>query len=172
AAIGGKTAIDVPGGKNLVGAFHWPARVVIDPALLETLADSDRRNGLAEVVKTGLLIGEPLWDLPEPVQVRRCAAFKSAVCLADPNDRGIRNQLNVGHTFAHALEAAAGYELPHGEAVALGLTAALQLTGRDEEIAVVRRILAPEPVVVDRDAAWAALRRDKKAAKGSPRLVL
>src|SRR5581483_3780139 len=63
AAIGGKTAIDLPQGKNLVGAFHWPARTVIDPALLETLPDRERRNGLAEVVKTGLLAGEPLWEL-------------------------------------------------------------------------------------------------------------
>src|SRR5881398_3049137 len=63
AGIGGKTAIDIPQGKNLVGAFHWPARVVIDEALLETLPDAQRREGLAEVVKTGLLAGEPLWQL-------------------------------------------------------------------------------------------------------------
>ncbi len=172
AAIGGKTAIDVPGGKNLVGAFHWPARVVIDPALLETLPDAERRNGLAEVVKTGLLVGEPLWELSEPQQVRRCAAFKSAVCLADPHDRGIRNQLNLGHTFAHALEAAAGYELPHGEAVALGLLAALQLSGLPDQVALVQKVLQPTKPRVDRDLAWAALGRDKKATGGRPRLVL
>ena len=131
AAIGGKTAIDIPAGKNLVGAFHWPARVVVDPALLETLPEPELRNGLSEVVKTGLLAGEPLWELPLAEQVRRCAAFKSAVCLRDPHDRGARNQLNLGHTFAHALETAAGYDLPHGEAVALGLLAALRLSGQD-----------------------------------------
>ena len=109
AAIGGKTAIDLPAGKNLVGAFHWPARVVVDPLLLETLPEAELRNGLAEVVKTGLLAGEPLWELRRVEQVRRCAAFKAAVCLADPHDRGPRAQLNLGHTFAHALEAAAGY---------------------------------------------------------------
>ena len=65
AAVGGKTAIDLPQGKNLVGAFHWPVRTVIDPALLETLPESERRAGLAEVVKTGLLAGEPLWELPD-----------------------------------------------------------------------------------------------------------
>jgi 3-dehydroquinate synthetase len=79
AAIGGKTAIDLPEGKNLVGAFHWPARTVVDPALLATLPERERRNGLAEVVKTGLLTGEPLWELPLPEQVRRCAAFKTAL---------------------------------------------------------------------------------------------
>ncbi len=89
-----------------------------------------------------------------------------------PTDRGPRNQLNLGHTFAHALEAAAGYDLPHGRAVALGMLAALELSGNPDAAAVVRRVLAPQPVRVDRDAAWAALARDKKAVGGGPRLVL
>jgi 3-dehydroquinate synthetase/shikimate kinase len=172
AGIGGKTAIDLSGAKNAVGAFHWPARVVCDPALLTTLPDDERRNGLSEVVKTGLLAGRPLWELYEPEQVRACAAFKAAVCLDDPRDRGPRNQLNLGHTFGHALEAAAGYALPHGRAVALGLLAALRLSGLPDQVRVVEEVLAPEPVAVDRDAAWAALARDKKAERGAPRLVL
>src|SRR5262245_20132107 len=81
AAIGGKTAIDIPQGKNLVGAFHWPVRTIVDPALLETLPDAQWREGLAEVVKTGLLAGEPLWELDADELVRRTAAFKAAVCL-------------------------------------------------------------------------------------------
>ena len=170
AAIGGKTAIDLPDAKNLIGAFHWPVRTVIDPATLETLPEAELENGRAEVVKTGLLAGEPLWELPLPEQVRRCAAFKSAVCLRDPHDRGERAQLNLGHTFAHALEAAAGFELPHGRAVALGLLAALRLSGLDT--AAVEETLRPEPVRVDRDLAWAALARDKKVVGGVPRLVL
>jgi len=161
AAIGGKTAIDLPEGKNLVGAFHWPARVVIDPALLETLPERERREGMSEVVKTGLLAGEPLWELPGPELVRRCAAFKSAVCLRDPDDKGERHILNLGHTFAHALEAAAAYEgVTHGAAVALGLLAALRLSGHPT--GVVEEVLRPERVRVDRDRAWAALQRDKK----------
>ncbi len=172
AAIGGKTAIDLHGAKNLAGAFHWPARVVADPAVLETLPEAERANGLAEVVKTGLLAGAPLWELPEPAQVRGCAAFKSAVCLRDPRERGARAQLNLGHTFAHALEAAAGYDLPHGRAVALGLLAALRLSGLDDAVQLVRELLRPEPVRIDSDVAWAALARDKKATGGTPRLVL
>lgn len=172
AGIGGKTAIDLPGAKNGVGSFHWPVRVVCDPALLETLPEEERRNGLAEVVKTGLLMGEPIWELPEPEQVRRCAIFKSALCLADPHDRGVRTQLNLGHTFGHALEAAAGYSLPHGRGVALGMLAALRLTGLAREAEIVERVLAPERVRVDRDVAWAALHRDKKTTGGRPRLVL
>ncbi|MGE5689210.1 MAG: bifunctional shikimate kinase/3-dehydroquinate synthase [Pseudomonadota bacterium] len=171
AAIGGKTAIDLAAGKNLVGAFHWPVRTVIDPALLATLPASQRLEGLAEVVKTGLLAGEPVWELPEPELVRRCAAYKAAVCVRDPYDHGPRAVLNLGHTFAHALEAAGGYrEVTHGRAVALGLRAALGLAGLDDE--PVRRLLDPKPVRVDRDRAWAALRRDKKAENGEIRLVL
>jgi 3-dehydroquinate synthetase len=167
AAIGGKTAIDLPEAKNLVGAFHWPVRTVIDPALLATLPEAERRNGLAEVVKTGLLAGDRLWELPDKELVRRCAAYKAALCLRDPHDRGPRHALNLGHTFAHALEAASGYELAHGRAVALGLQAALRLSGR--ETAPVDDTLAPEPVRVDRERAWQALLRDKK---GRLRIVL
>jgi len=168
AAIGGKTAIDLPQGKNLVGAFHWPARTIVDPALLETLSESQRLEGMAEVVKTGLLAGEPLWELPDDELVRRCAAFKAAICLRDPHDRGERKLLNLGHTFAHALEAAGGYDtVTHGRAVALGLLAALRLSGRDTT--VVAEVLRPEPVRVDRERAWQALLRDKK---GALRLVL
>ncbi|MBA2384782.1 MAG: 3-dehydroquinate synthase, partial [Actinobacteria bacterium] len=170
AAIGGKTAIDLPAGKNLVGAFHWPVRTIVDPGTLETLPESELDNGQAELVKTGLLAGEPLWELPLPEAVRRCAAFKTAICLGDPYDRGERAQLNLGHTFAHALEAAAGFELPHGRAVALGLLAALRLSGLDTR--AVEETLRPEPVRVDRDRAWAALARDKKSVGGVPRLVL
>ena len=78
AAIGGKTAVDLPAGKNLVGAFHYPDRVVVEPGLLSTLPERERRNGLAEVVKTGLLAGRPLWELPEPEMIRACAAFRRA----------------------------------------------------------------------------------------------
>jgi 3-dehydroquinate synthetase/shikimate kinase len=168
AAIGGKTAIDLPQGKNLVGAFHWPVRTVIDPALLETLPEAQRLEGMAEVVKTGLLADEPLWELPDDELVRRCAAYKAAVCLRDPEDRGERKMLNLGHTFAHALEAAAGYEgVTHGRAVALGLVAALRLSGGDT--GVVEELLHPKPVRVDRERAWEALLRDKK---GRLKLVL
>jgi shikimate kinase / 3-dehydroquinate synthase len=171
AAIGGKTAIDLQQGKNLVGAFHWPERAVIDPLALETLPEEERAEGMAEVVKTGLLAGEPFWELPPPALVRRCAAYKAAVCLRDPYDEGERVVLNLGHTFAHALEAAAAYEgVTHGRAVALGLRAALKLSGRSTD--VVDDVLAPRPVRVDRERAWEALQRDKKARSGELRLVL
>jgi 3-dehydroquinate synthetase len=165
AAIGGKTAIDLPAGKNLVGAFHWPVRTVIDPVLLETLPEAELRQGRAELVKTSLLADDDL-------DVRGAAAFKTAVCLGDPHDRGRRAILNLGHTFAHALEAASGYELRHGDAVALGLLAALRLSGNGDALRRVEDELAPRRARVDRERAWAALQLDKKRAGGSVRLVL
>jgi len=170
AAIGGKTAVNLPEGKNLVGAFHWPVRTVIDPELLKTLPEEQRREGLAEVVKTGLLAGEPLWDLPDDELVRRAAAYKTALCLRDPHDRGPRQVLNLGHTFAHALEAGSDGAVSHGRAVALGLRAALRLSGRSTE--VVDGVLAPEPVQANRERAWKALKRDKKSTGGELTLVL
>jgi shikimate kinase/3-dehydroquinate synthase len=163
AGIGGKTAIDTPQGKNLVGAFHWPARVVIDESLLETLPERERRQGEAERIKTELLAGREL-------DVRAAAAYKSALCLRDPHDHGPRQWLNLGHTFAHGLEAAADYDLPHGEAVALGLLAALRLSGHDTTL--VEDALDPQPVHVDRERAWEALQRDKKRTGESFNLVL
>jgi shikimate kinase / 3-dehydroquinate synthase len=165
AAIGGKTAIDLPEGKNLVGAFHWPAATAIDPLTLETLPEEQHRQGRAELVKTALLAGRPL-------DIRGAAAFKTAICLGDPHDRGRRSWLNLGHTFAHALEAGAGFELAHGDAVALGLLAALRLSGNEEGLREVESELAPAPVRVDLERAWEAMKRDKKAADGKIRLVL
>jgi 3-dehydroquinate synthetase len=168
AAIGGKTGINTAEGKNLVGAFHFPRQVFVDPSFLSTLPDEERRAGMAEIVKTGLLAGTELWELPEEGMIRACAAFKASVVLADPYERaGRRVILNLGHTFAHALEAGSGYELRHGDAVALGLLAALRLSGRPTE--VVEEVLAPELVRADRDRAWQALLRDKK---GELNLVL
>jgi 3-dehydroquinate synthetase len=163
AALGGKTAIDIPEGKNLAGAFHWPTLVVLDEALLETLPERERRQGRAELVKTELLVGRSL-------DVRAAAAYKVAICLRDPHDHGPRRWLNLGHTFAHALEAAADFDLPHGDAVALGLLAALRLSGRATDD--VERELAPQPVHVDPERAWQALLRDKKRTGDAINVVL
>jgi shikimate kinase / 3-dehydroquinate synthase len=161
AAIGGKTGINTAGGKNLAGAFHFPESVLIRPDLLATLPEKDRRGGLAEVVKTGLLAGREVWELPEAEMIRACAAYKAGVVLSDPYEtEGRRAVLNLGHTFAHALEAGSGYRVAHGEAVALGLLAALRLSGQPTD--AVKEILRPEPVEADVDTAWSALKRDKK----------
>ena len=178
AGIGGKTAINIQTGKNLVGAFHWPARVVIDPDLLATLPEQERREGMAELVKHGLLLGERVWELPDAQMVRKSAAYKLRIVLRDSHERGVRATLNLGHTFAHALETAGAFGRPtHGEAVALGLVAALRIStqryGLDPAwLQAVEDVLAPRPVAVDRDLAWTALFRDKKVAGGTPKFVL
>jgi len=161
AAIGGKTGIDTAEGKNLAGAFHFPRLVVLEDSYLATLPESERRAGMSEVVKTGLLAGTDVWTLPEAEMVRACAAFKAGVVLSDPFEReGRRTILNLGHTFAHALETGSGYTVSHGDAVALGLLAALRISGLPTD--AVEELLRPEPVSADADAAWAALKRDKK----------
>ena len=161
AAIGGKTGINTEEGKNLAGAFSFPSAVFVDRAYLATLPAEERHAGMAEVVKTGLLAGEDVWSFGEEAMIRACAAYKAGVVLSDPFElEGRRTILNLGHTFAHALETGSGYTVKHGEAVALGLLAALRLSGL--ETTVVEEVLRPAPVAADRDAAWAALKRDKK----------
>ncbi|HQR47266.1 MAG TPA: 3-dehydroquinate synthase family protein [Thermoanaerobaculia bacterium] len=141
-ALGGKTAVDLPAGKNLAGAFHMPRLVAVEPAVFATLPPRAFRSGLAEVVKSALLSRTFFRAMPRLAPglarrdaealaeaVRRSLAMKAAVVTADPFERlGRRFALNLGHTVGHALEAASGYRLTHGEAVAWGLLAALRLS--------------------------------------------
>jgi 3-dehydroquinate synthase len=146
-AYGGKTGVDLPEGKNYVGAFHQPAAVITDPRTLTTLPEEELRAGFAEVLKTGLIAGGRLWEdvramppLREALDadmdlvtrvVFGCVRTKLDVVAADELDEGVRASLNLGHTFAHALESATGYErYRHGEAVALGLRVAVRLSER------------------------------------------
>jgi 3-dehydroquinate synthase len=147
ASVGGKTAVDLPQGKNLAGAFHHPSLVLIDPAVLATLPARHVRAGLAEVVKMGMAVDATLFrwlerhtariESGEPAAlehaVARSVAAKLAVVRRDPRERegGARTALNYGHTLGHAIEAASGYRgLLHGEAVAVGMRAAAELSVR------------------------------------------
>jgi 5-deoxy-5-amino-3-dehydroquinate synthase len=150
AAIGGKTGVDLPEGKNLVGAFWQPAGVICDTALLGTMPAREWASGRGEMAKYTFL-GEPDLPLLElDAQVARCVARKAAVVEADERDTGERVLLNYGHTLAHALEAAAleaGDDLRHGEAVAVGLVYAALLARRlgrigDDRVAFHREVLA------------------------------
>jgi shikimate kinase / 3-dehydroquinate synthase len=145
-AYGGKTGVDIPEGKNYVGAFHQPAAVITDPLTLATLPEAELSAGFAEVLKTGLIAGGRLWEevrampplreaLADMDLVTRvvfgCVRTKLDVVAADELDEGVRASLNLGHTFAHALESATGYDrYRHGEAVALGLRVAVRLSER------------------------------------------
>ncbi|HKA03120.1 MAG TPA: 3-dehydroquinate synthase family protein, partial [Acidimicrobiales bacterium] len=128
AAIGGKTGVNLPEGKNLVGAFWPPAAVLCDTDLLATLPEREWRCGHGEMAKYHFLTGDDLLTLPLDERIGRCVAIKVAVVAADPYERtGQRATLNYGHTLAHALEIAVDFDLRHGEAVAIGLVFAAEL---------------------------------------------
>jgi shikimate kinase / 3-dehydroquinate synthase len=137
-AYGGKTGVDLPEGKNYAGAFHQPAAVLCDPAVLDTLPPEEHAAGFVEVVKTALIAGGPLWarvrrgEDPDTDVIMGCVRTKLGVVAADERDAGRRQVLNLGHTVGHAIEAATSYSrYRHGEAVGIGLLAALRLSGRD-----------------------------------------
>jgi len=173
-AYGGKTGVDLPEAKNYVGAYHQPAAVVVDPATLATLPERERNAGWVEVLKTALIAGGWLWEkvagggeLDEEV-VFGCARTKCAIVASDERDAGIRQVLNLGHTIGHALETATGYQrLRHGEAVGLGLLAALRLSSqpalrRQVEELLRARGLPTELEGTSVEAVLEAVGRDKK----------
>jgi shikimate kinase/3-dehydroquinate synthase len=185
-AYGGKTGVDLPEGKNYAGAYHQPAAVLADPAVLATLPPAELAAGWAEVVKTALIAGGALWErVRDPAAevdadlVLACARTKLAVVAEDERDQGRRQVLNLGHTLGHAIETATGYaRYRHGEAVGLGLLAALALSGQPQLRAEVAELLAARglPVAldpgVDRAAVLTALERDKKRRGGRVGWVL
>jgi len=178
-AYGGKTGVDLPEGKNYAGAYHLPAAVLSDTDTLASLPREELAAGFVELLKTGLLAGGELWERTrsledlEPTQLAElvfaCARYKCEVVAADERDAGLRAVLNLGHTVGHAIEAASGYgRYRHGEAVGLGLLAALRLSeapGLREEVGT---ILARHGLPVELDPAIEldpvlnALQRDKK----------
>ncbi len=194
-AIGGKTGINHVVGKNLIGAFHQPRTVITDFAALTTLPERQWTSGLAEVVKHALIADPTLFELlerdwPSIVDrheatisdiVPRAAKVKARIVSLDEKETGRRAILNFGHTFGHAIEREAGYGyFTHGEAIALGMRAALHqssLVHADEDFdradRLVRRIPAPKlPSHIRRSRLMAAMRSDKKVRAGKLRLVL
>ena len=183
-AYGGKTGVDLPAAKNYIGAYHQPAAVIVDPGTLATLPEAELAAGWAEVLKTALIAGGALWDhlarggeVDEQV-ILACARTKLAVVAADERDAGLRQMLNLGHTVGHAIETASGYSrYRHGEAVGLGLLAALRISDSDGLRAQVRELLLRRglPVTVTGapvDAVLEAIGRDKKRLGASVPFVL
>lgn len=188
ASIGGKTAVDRPEGKNLVGAFHRAELVVMDPELLATLPERERRCGLAELLKHGLIGDAALFSelagvvRPSVAQLERGLRVKLELVEADPRERlGRRALLNLGHTFGHAIERVSGYRIRHGEAVAAGLVCAARLGAElgwsDGAVeARVRAVvescgLATRLTGLDHGALIAALGADKKRRAGRARFI-
>ncbi len=195
AAIGGKNGIDLPAGKNLLGTIRQPDSVAIDPSLLATLPDREFRSGLAEVVKAGLVADAALFRLceermaallrrePRAVDeaVLRAVRAKVRIVARDERESGLREVLNYGHTIGHALEAASGWRLRHGEAVAAGMEAAAflgvelgltpaALAGRQR--AVLRAAGFELRLRLPRARVLAALAHDKKRRDGAARVVV
>jgi shikimate kinase/3-dehydroquinate synthase len=173
-AYGGKTGVDLPEGKNYAGAYHQPSAVIADTATLATLPPEEHAAGYAEVVKTALIAGGRLWEriaAGDPIDddiVFACARTKLGVVAQDERDGGRRQVLNLGHTIGHALETVTGYaRFRHGEAVGLGLLAALRLSGQDALRAQVRELLEAQGLPtsvdgIDAPEVVAATARDKK----------
>lgn len=200
AAIGGKSGVDTPTGKNLVGAIHHPGIVWIDPTFLATLPLAARREGLAEAIKHGVIADASYLEwlhaqmpalvdaapLPRETAnelVERSVAIKGAVVAADEREAHRRQVLNFGHTIGHAIEQVSGYAVTHGEAVAIGMVAEARLAVRlglaaasvpERIIEVVHAAGLPIalPTSLDRDAILAATRQDKKARAGTVRYAL
>jgi 3-dehydroquinate synthase len=196
-SVGGKTGVNHPGGKNLIGAFHQPTAVIADTDTLTTLPDRQLRAGLTEIVKAALVADAAFFawleaNLPqllakEPAAlaeaIRRACAIKAAIVAEDEREQGRRALLNLGHTFGHAIEAGAGYGLVlHGEAVAAGLVLAAELSARlgrlpGADVQRVRALLAAAGLPVDPPRLGAArmlelMAMDKKVKGGAIRLVL
>jgi shikimate kinase/3-dehydroquinate synthase len=178
-AYGGKTGVDLPEGKNYAGAYHLPAAVIADTSTLASLPPEELAAGFVEALKTGLLAGGALWERVRAIEaldpaglddvVFACARYKCEVVAADERDSGLRAVLNLGHTVGHAIEAASGYaRYRHGEAIGLGLLAALRLSEadalRDEIGAILARHGLPAQLdpEIEVDAVLDALQRDKK----------
>ena len=181
-AYGGKTGVDLEEAKNYVGAYHQPQAVIADPQVLRSLEPEELAAGYAEVVKTALIAGGPLWELvrggadpTDPHVIAACARTKLRIVAHDERDEGLRQVLNLGHTVGHAIETVTGYATyRHGEAVALGLLAALRLSGHDtlrDEVADLfraRHLPVRLDDQVDADAVVMATARDKKRVGEGP----
>ncbi len=196
-AVGGKTGVNHPSGKNLIGAFHQPRCVITDPETLKTLPDREYRSGLAEVVKYGL-IRDPeffAWLEAHPNEllardpgiltqaIRRCCELKAAIVGIDEREHGLRAILNLGHTFGHAIETATGYGTwLHGEAVSAGMVLAADLSRRlgwlsnndyERAVALLKRLELPvEAPAIGASRALDLMGMDKKVLAGKLRLVL
>lgn len=178
AAIGGKTGVNLPEGKNLVGAYWQPVGVVCDIDALDSLPEREVRCGLGEMAKYHFLTGNDLLALDLTDRIARCVEIKAEVVVADEREQGRRALLNYGHTLAHALETATHHALAHGEAVAIGLMFAAHLAnvlgripvGRVDEhfrvIAEAYGLATDLPAGLDPEQLLTLMRRDKKARSG------
>ena len=179
AAIGGKTAINTEFGKNLLGTFYQPKAIVVDLDLLKTLPEAEKRNGLAEIFKMGLIARPDFFELEFEELVRASIQQKIAIVEQDPQEKGLRRILNFGHTIGHALETVSQYQMPHGLCVAMGCVIESHLSMclgylSKGDFKRVYSLYEPFhlPAQYNRKDFFAALGKDKKKAAGEIRFVL
>lgn len=187
-SVGGKTGVDLAEGKNLVGAFYQPRLVLIDPEVLKTLPDATFADGMAEVVKYGYIANPEILDMvSQPAYqeqigdiIYECVKIKRDVVAIDEHDTGLRMILNFGHTIGHAAEKLGNYtELTHGQAVAIGMVAAMRLSAMRGNadltaplIALLQKIGLPTELTYDREAIFGALLSDKKKFGSTVNFIL
>ena len=187
-SVGGKTGVDLAEGKNLVGAFYQPRLVLIDPAVLATLPDATFADGMAEVVKYGYIANKDILDMVSQPDYKahiediiyECVKIKRDVVAIDEHDTGLRMILNFGHTIGHAAEKLGHYtDLTHGQAVAIGMVAAMRLSallGNDDLtaplVSILQHIGLPTELNYDREAIYTALLSDKKKFGGVVNFIL
>ncbi|MFW6318611.1 MAG: 3-dehydroquinate synthase [Bacillota bacterium] len=185
-SVGGKTAINISKGKNLVGAFHSPKHVIIDPMFLSTLPKKEHRSGLSEMLKAGLIGDETIVTSLkasseiDAALITRAIQVKLQYVKQDYLDVGLRHTLNFGHTYGHAIEQFYNYEISHGEAVAQGMILALKLgvtlglTSQalcDEVITLIESLCLTKDISVDKKALMPYMKNDKKSANDTIRFV-
>ena len=170
-SVGGKTAIDLPAGKNLVGAFYQPRLVLVDIDVLATIPPKILNDGYAEIIKYGMIGDAELLKIladnhDRQKIIARCIKMKSKIVCADPFDATVRNLLNFGHTIGHALELLSDYQLSHGQAVAIGMAVDTRATGNQALIELLERLLVKYELSTTTDFTateiFAATTRDKK----------
>ena len=188
-SVGGKTAIDLPAGKNLAGTFYQPWLVLCDPDCLDSLPDEIFRDGCAEVIKYAVLGNAPFFEelnrTPPHAQlehiIETCVRMKRDIVAQDEFDRGQRQLLNLGHTFGHGIEACSGFAVSHGSAVAIGMAMIVRSAAqlglctagtRDAVLALLRQYGLPTETAFTRDARTDAARSDKKIADGKLHLIV
>ncbi|MGM0439865.1 MAG: 3-dehydroquinate synthase [Chlamydiota bacterium] len=195
ASIGGKVAVNIPGGKNLIGAYHWPSQVLVEPSFLKSLPEVELKNGLAEVIKSALIAAPSMVDYLEQHRkaimsgeqenlsdlIKLCRSIKSDLVAADPYEKGMRRLLNFGHTIGHAVEAASHYTILHGYGVGIGMIFAAELSAAigglsKEESRRIKALITSYGVLPAHLPRWedvdSFLVADKKAAQAQVRFVL
>lgn len=187
-SVGGKTAVDLPSGKNLAGAYYQPDLVICDYSVLDTLSDEIFADGMAEVIKYGAIYDKSLYPLLPDARTKniekviaKCVSIKSEIVGQDEKDKGIRQLLNFGHTFGHAIEKCSGYKISHGKAVAAGMAVMTEAAIKmnlcsddclDDLLKMIHAFGLPDKTDFSVEELYEALLSDKKRKGGTITLVV